>query len=94
MKLVTWKEKITKLKYKLANNQEQWVKTFKQIQEQNKLLMVNAGKVSNLLQHDAVFLKTYDNILDHRMQTNYTNNINSCYWYMLKQVFLLNCIHW
>ena len=69
------KGKITKLKYKLANNQEQWVQTFQQIQEQNKLLMVNAGKVSNLLQHDAVFLRTYHNILDHRMQINYTNNI-------------------
>ena len=53
--------------------------------------MVNTGKASNLLQHDAVFLRAYDDILDHRMQINYTNNINSCY--MLKQVFLLNCIH-
>lgn len=59
------KGKITKLKCKLANNQEQWVQTFQQIQEQNRLLMVNTGKASNLLQHDAVFLRTYDNILDH-----------------------------
>ena len=44
--------------------------------------MVNTGKASNLLQHDAVFLRAYDNILDHRMQISYTNNINSCY--MLK----------
>ena len=84
------KGKITKLKYKLANNQEQWVQTFQQIQEQNRLLMINTGKASNLLQHDTAFLRTY-NILDHRMQINYTNNINSCY--MLKQVFFLNCIH-
>ncbi|XP_074623197.1 uncharacterized protein LOC141881320 [Acropora palmata] len=37
------KGKITKLKYKLANNQEQWVQTFHQIQEQNRLLMVNTA---------------------------------------------------
>ena len=49
------KGKITKLKYKLANNQEQWVQTFQQIQEQNRLIMVKTGKASNLLQHDAVF---------------------------------------
>ena len=51
------KGKITnlKLKYKLANNQEQWVQTFHQIQEQNRLLMVNTGKASNLFQHHAVF---------------------------------------
>ena len=41
--------------------------------------MVNTGKASNLSQNDAVFLRAYDNILDHRMQINYTNNINSCY---------------
>ncbi|XP_044177842.1 uncharacterized protein LOC114947401 [Acropora millepora] len=37
------KGKITKLKYKLANNQEQWVQTFHQIQKQNRLLMVNTA---------------------------------------------------
>lgn len=38
------KGKITKLKKKLATNQEQWVETFREIQEQNRLLMVNTGK--------------------------------------------------
>ena len=33
---------MTRLKSKLAANQEQWVNTFKTIQEQNRLLMVNA----------------------------------------------------
>lgn len=40
------KGKITKLKKKLATNQEQWVETFKEIQEQNRLLMVNTGKTA------------------------------------------------
>jgi len=30
----------------LATNQEQWVETFKEIQEQNRLLMVNTGKTA------------------------------------------------
>ena len=38
------KGKVTRLKSKLAINQEQWVDTFKAIQEQNRLLMVNTGK--------------------------------------------------
>ena len=38
------KGKVTRLKSKLATNQEQWVDTFKAIQDQNRLLMVNTGK--------------------------------------------------
>ena len=38
------KGKVTRLKSKLTTNQEQWVDTFKAIQDQNRLLMVNTGK--------------------------------------------------
>ncbi len=40
------KRKITKLKKKLATNQEQWVETFQEIQEKNRLLTVNTGKTA------------------------------------------------
>ena len=38
------KGKLTRLKNKLTANQQQWVDTFRTIQEQNQLLMVNTGK--------------------------------------------------
>ncbi len=40
------KGRITKLKKKISTNQEQWVETFREIQEQNRLLMVNTGKTA------------------------------------------------
>ena len=43
------KAKVTRLKNKLSSNQEQWVQTFKEIQEQNRLLMVNTGKITPVL---------------------------------------------
>ena len=36
--------KVTRLKSKLISNQDQWVETFKSIQEPKQLLMVNAGE--------------------------------------------------
>ncbi|KAJ7386217.1 hypothetical protein OS493_010612 [Desmophyllum pertusum] len=36
------KGKVTRLQRKMSNNQEQWVDTFKEIQQQKQLLMVNA----------------------------------------------------
>ena len=38
------KAKVTRLNKKLANNQEQWVETFKEVQEQRHLFQVNTGK--------------------------------------------------
>ena len=38
------KGKVTRLKSKLISNQDQWVETFKSIQEPKQLLMVNAGE--------------------------------------------------
>jgi len=43
------KAKVTRLKNKLSSNQEQWVQTFQEIQEQNRLFMVNAGKTTPIL---------------------------------------------
>lgn len=40
------KGKVTLLKNKLATNQQQWVETFKELQEQNRLHMVNTGKIA------------------------------------------------
>lgn len=42
------KSKVTRLKNKFAANQEQWVDAFRTIQEQSRLLMVNAGKTPKL----------------------------------------------
>ena len=49
------KGKVTRLKNKLATNQQQWVETFKELQEQNRLCMVNTGKI-------AVMLDTMNNV--------------------------------
>ncbi|KAJ7381739.1 hypothetical protein OS493_039258 [Desmophyllum pertusum] len=38
------KGKVTRLKNKLAYNQEHWVQTFRDTQEQNRMFMVNTGK--------------------------------------------------
>lgn len=44
--LTKLKAKVTWFKNKLSSNQEQWVQTFKGIQEQNRLFMVNTGKIT------------------------------------------------
>ncbi|PFX16238.1 hypothetical protein AWC38_SpisGene19504 [Stylophora pistillata] len=41
--LTQLKAKMTRFKNKLSSNQEQWVQTFKGIQEQNRLFMVNTA---------------------------------------------------
>ena len=41
------KSKVTRLKNKLASNQGHWVKTFREMQEQKRLLMENTGKTNN-----------------------------------------------
>ncbi|PFX13505.1 uncharacterized protein LOC111345958 isoform X1 [Stylophora pistillata] len=41
--LTQLKAKVTQFKNKLSSNQEQWVQTFKGIQEQNRLFMVNTA---------------------------------------------------
>lgn len=37
------KAKVTRSKNKLSSNQEQWVQTFEEVQEQNCLLMINTA---------------------------------------------------
>ena len=44
------KGKVTRLNRKLTTNQDQWVKTFKHIHGQNRLLVVDTGKTAYLLQ--------------------------------------------
>lgn len=40
------KGKVTRLKNKLVTNQQQWVETFKELQEKNHLHMVDTGKIA------------------------------------------------
>ena len=42
--------KVTRLNRKRTTNQDHWVKTFRQIHGQNRLLMVDTGKTAYLLQ--------------------------------------------
>jgi len=42
------KGKLTRARKRLATNQEQWVETFQEIQNQKQLFMVNAGKVKHI----------------------------------------------
>ena len=71
------KGKVTRLKSKLATNQEQWVHTFKAIQEQNRLLMVNTGKTPKPRESD-LFLIIINPAEPRHNNNNKTskNNIN------------------
>ena len=65
------KGKVARLKSKLAANQEQWVDTFKAIQEQNQLLMVNTSKTPKLRESD-LFL-----IINNPAEPRHNNNNNN-----------------
>ena len=65
------KGKVTRLKSKLATNQEQWVHTFKAIQEQNRLLMVNTGKTPKPRESDLFLI-----IINPAEQRHNNNNIS------------------
>ena len=67
------KGKVTRLKSKLISNQDQWVETFKSIQEQKQLLMVNAGESTITIMIDVDEL--------------YTHNCLPLYYYILLIVF-------
>ena len=52
------RSKVTRLKSKLISNQDQWVETFKSIQEPKQLLMVNAD-VDESYRHNCLSLYFY-----------------------------------
>ena len=49
--------KVTRLKSKLISNQDQWVETFKSIQEPKQLLMVNAGESTIIIDVDESYTR-------------------------------------
>ena len=54
--------KVTRLKTKLTSSQDQWVETFKSIQEPKQLLMVNAGEstiIDESYRHNCLSLYFY-----------------------------------
>ena len=51
--------KVTRLKSKLISNQDQWVETFKSIQEPKQLLMVNAGESTILMLTSHIGITAY-----------------------------------
>ena len=63
--------KVTRLKSKLTSNQDQWVETFKSIQEPKQLLMVNAGESTIIIDVDE----------------SYRHNCLSLYSYYILSIF-------
>ena len=63
--------KVTRLKSKLISNQDQWVETFKSIQEPKQLLMVNAG----------------ESIIIIDVDESYRHNCLSSYFYYILSIF-------
>ena len=63
------KGKVTRLKSKLISNQDQWVETFKSIQEQKQLLMVNVGESTIVIMID--------------VDESYRHNCLPLYYYIL-----------
>ena len=63
--------KVTRLKSKLISNQDQWVETFKSIQEPTQLLMVNAGESTIIIDVDE----------------SYRHNCLSLYFYYILSIF-------
>ena len=72
------KGKVTRLKSKLATNQEQWVDTFKAIQDQNQLLMVNTGKTPKTRESN-LFLVIINPAEPRHNNNNKNNNNNNNY---------------